>query len=113
MDILKETIRLLKEDINYKNIEAKVEYSDHDLETVEWFKSQIQKGIHEPILINADNEVLDGNHRLKAYQELEIEPPLLYRGERKDFYAVGNEGHWDGIEMIKLMIEYGTAEKVN
>ena len=113
MNVLDETIRLLRESEDYRNIEAKVENTDRDLKTVEWFKEQIQKGIHEPILINSNNEVLDGNHRLAAYQELGIKPPLLYRGERKDFYSVGNEGNWDGIEMIKLMIGYDTAEKID
>lgn len=113
MNILEETVKLLREEFDYKNLEVKVDNSEHDVETVEWFKEQIQKGIHEPILINADNEVLDGNHRLKAYQELEIEPPLLYRGERKDFYNTAKEANYDGIKIIKLMIEYGTAEKIN
>lgn len=111
--LIEETIKLLSENINYKNINAQIEHDESDLNTVEYFKNQIQKGIHEPILINADNEVLDGNHRLTAYQELNIEPPLLYRGERKDFYSVGEEAGWDALKMIKLMIEYGTAEKIN
>ena len=103
---------LLEQKIDYKDIQAQIEDNDRDRQTVEYFKDQIKQNIHEPILINSENEVLDGNHRLTAYQELNIEPPLLYQGERKDFYNVATEANFDGIKMIKLMIENGTATKI-
>lgn len=110
---LQETlIKILLENIDYKDIKAQVDNSDHDRETIEYFKEEIKQDKHEPILINHQGEVLDGNHRLAAYQELNIEPPLLYRGERKDFYNVAKEADFDGIKMIKLMIEKGTATKI-
>lgn len=113
MDNLQEAlIKILLENIEYKDIKAQVDNSDHDRETIEYFKEQIKNDKHEPILINSDGEVLDGNHRLMAYQELNIEPPLLYRGERKDFFNVAKEANFDGIEMIKLMIQNGTATKI-
>lgn len=113
MDNLQEAlIKILLEHIDYKEIKPQVEDNDRDKETIEYFKSQIKQDIHEPILINSELEVLDGNHRLTAYQELNIEPPLLYQGERKDFYSVANEANYDGIAMIKIMIQNGTAKKI-
>lgn len=113
-ELLQETILslLTESKVDYKDLVAQVDDSNKDKETIEYFKEEIQKGNHEPILLNSQLEVIDGNHRLKAYQELNIEPPLLYQGERKDFYSVGQDANYDGIEMIKLMIEDGTAIKI-
>lgn len=105
----KELIKYLNED---KELIPRVEDSKHDRETIEYFKNQIKNNKHEPILLsNTDNAIIDGNHRALAYKELGIEPPLLYKGNRKDFFALGNECNWDGIEMIKQMIKNGTAKR--
>lgn len=112
MNIEEATMKLILESKYYQELQPKVEDTDRDNNTIKYFEDQIKNNIHEPILINSDDEVLDGNHRLKAYQNLNIEPPLLYRGERKDFYNVGEQCRWDGIEMIKAMIKNGTATKI-
>lgn len=113
MENLQDTlIEILLEHIDYKEIKSQVEDSNRDRETIEYFKEQIKQDKHEPILVNSELEVLDGNHRLKAYQELNIEPPLLYQGERKDFYNTAKEANYDGIEIIRLMIQKGTAKKL-
>ena len=105
-------VKILLEHVDYKDLKPQVEDTKRDKETIEYFKQEIQKGNHEPILINSNNEILDGNHRLTAYQELDIEPPLLYQGERKDFYSVAEEANYDAISMIKIMIDNGTAKKI-
>ena len=112
MEKLYNNAEVLEEDIHYQDLLAMVDDSEKDLDTIEYFKEQIKQGKHYPILINANNEVLDGNHRLKAYQELDIEPPLLYRGEREDFYKVAHQCNYDGIKMINQMIADGTAVKI-
>lgn len=51
--------------------------SDADYQAL---KESIQeRGIYLPIVVNAQNEILDGHHRYKTCQELGIEPPTILR----------------------------------
>ena len=110
LELTKELIKYLDKD---KEFIPKVEDSKYDRDTVEYFKDQIKNNKYEPILLsNSDDTIIDENHRALAYKELGIEPPLLYKGNRKKFFILGNECNWDGIKMIKQMIKNGTAKRV-
>lgn len=105
------SLKNLDEYHDYMNLNPKISSDDYDLKCVEYWKEQIQKGNHRPILINKDNEILDGNHTMTAYQELNIEPPKVYLGDRAEFYKhVAATKTIDAIDAINDMINDGTAE---
>lgn len=106
------SVRGLKEYHNYKNLNSKIGSSDYDIKCIEYWKDQIQKGNHRPILLNKDDKViLDGNHTLTAYQELNIEPSKVYQGTREEFYKhVAATKTIDAIDAINDMIADGSAE---
>lgn len=99
---------------NFLNtLEPHIENDYSDLKTVEYYKDQIQKGNHRPILINRNKEILDGNHTMTAYQELGIEPPLVYQAERSQFYKAAIDHRGDALEAINQLIKDGTATKLS
>lgn len=101
----------LKEYHDYLNLAPQIEFGDSDRASVDYWKEQIKKGNHRPILINTDKEILDGNHTMVAYQELEIEPPYVYLGTREDFYKhVANTKPVDALVAVKDMVVDGSAE---
>ena len=102
-------IRGLRESDYWKELQPAVEQDDYDIKCIEYWKEQIQKGNHRPILVNSEGEILDGNHTMVAYQELGIKPPMLYKGERSDFYPAASKSNWDAMKAIYLMIDDGTA----
>lgn len=93
----------------WKSLEPKIEDTENDRKGVEMYKEKISNGYHRPILVNKAGEILDGNHTMTAYQELGIEPKLLYRGERGDFYKAVAETKGDAEKAISVMINNGTA----
>lgn len=97
----------------WKQLKPQIENSQSDIDAVNYYKKRILNGDHRKILINSNNEILDGNHTMKAYQELNIEPPKIYRGERKDFYKYAYETGGDAEKAIDEMIKNGVAEKVD
>lgn len=99
---------------NFLNtLEPRIENDYSDLNTVEYYKDQIQKGNHRPILINRNKEILDGNHTMTAYQELGIEPPMVYQAERSQFYKAAIDHRGDALEAINQLINDGTATKLS
>lgn len=99
---------------NFLNtLEPHIEGDYSDLKTVEYYRDQIQKGNHRPILINRNKEILDGNHTMTAYQELGIEPPLVYQAERSQFYKAAIAHRGDALKAINQLIEDGTATKLS
>lgn len=96
---------------DYLNLAPQIGFDDSDRASVDYWKEQIKKGNHRPILINTDKEILDGNHTMVAYQELEIEPPYVYLGTREDFYKhVANTKPIDALVAVKDMVADGSAE---
>lgn len=96
---------------DYLNLTPQVGFDDSDSDSVNYWKEQIKKGNHRPILINTDKEILDGNHTMKAYQDLGIEPPYVYLGTREDFYKhVANTKPIDALVAVKDMVADGSAE---
>lgn len=94
----------------YFNLVPQIGFDGSDEDSVNYWKEQIKKGNHRPILINTDKEILDGNHTMKAYQDLEVEPPYVYLGTREDFYKhVANTKPVDALVAIKDMIADGSA----
>lgn len=96
----------------WKTLEPKIEDTENDRKGVEMYKEKISNGYHRPILVNKNNEILDGNHTMTAYQELGIEPKMLYRGERSDFYKAAAETKGDAEKAIHIMIQNGTAKLI-
>ena len=96
----------------WKTLEPKIEDTENDRKGVEMYKEKISNGYHRPILVNKNNEILDGNHTMTAYQELGIEPKMLYRGERSDFYKAAAETKGDAEKAIHVMIDNGTAKLI-
>ena len=110
--------------IDYKKLVPRLKYTKHDLDVIKICKEMIKAGKHKPILVDSkDNErVIDGNHTLAAYQELGIEPPLIYIGSQEDFReAVLSEILWHNthhitnpsLSGIYKMIKDGTVKKVS
>ena len=86
-----------------------------DLDIIEFQKNEILNNRHTPILISADKEtILDGNHRWIAYQELGIDPPLVYKCKTQDFYDYyENNDDWvNTADVVKQLIDKGIAIKV-
>lgn len=102
----------LEESELWRKLEPQVDRDDSDNEVIERSKDLIKSGKHRPILINSNNEVIDGNHTLTAYQELGVKPPMLYRGERRDFYAAVPKSDCDALKAIYTMVDEGTATLV-
>ncbi len=110
--------------IDYKKLVPRLKYTKHDLDVIKICKEMIKAGKHKPILVDSkDNErVIDGNHTLAAYQELGIEPPLIYIGSQEDFreaiisellnnqYSTKTNPALDG---VYKMIKDGTVKKVS
>ena len=103
---------IIRESDLWKRLKPKINSGDYDERCVSYWKEQIKKGNHRPILVNEDGEISDGNHTLTAYQELGIKPPMLYKGLRKDFFAAAKAGKFDGQKMIEYMIDNGQATLV-
>lgn len=97
----------------WKTLEPKIEDTENDRKGVEMYKEKISNGYHRPVLVNKEDEILDGNHTMTAYQELGIEPKMLYRGERSDFYKAAAETKGDAEKAIHIMIQNGTAKPIN
>lgn len=97
----------------WKTLEPKIEDTENDRKGVEMYKEKISNGYHRPVLVNKEDEILDGNHTMTAYQELGIEPKMLYRGERSDFYKADAETKGDAEKAIHIMIQNGTAKPIN
>ena len=102
----------LDESFDYKSLKPKIEDTDNDRAGVDMYKEKIKNGEHRKVLINSDNEILDGNHTITAYQELGIKPKYIYRGERPDFYKAAVETNGDAEKAIDIMIKNGTAKLV-
>lgn len=86
-----------------------------DLDIIEFQKNEILNNRHTPILISTDKEtILDGNHRWIAYQELGIDPPLVYKCKTQDFYDYyENNDDWvNTADVVKQLIYKGIATKV-
>lgn len=96
----------------WKSLKPQIEDTENDRKGVEMYKEKISNGYHRPILVNKNNEILDGNHTMTAYQELGIEPKMLYRGERSDFYKAAAETKGDAEKAIHVMIDNGTAKLI-
>lgn len=97
----------------WKTLEPKIEDTENDRKGVEMYKEKISNGYHRPVLVNKEDEILDGNHTMTAYQELGIEPKMLYRGERSDFYKAAAQTKGDAEKAIHIMIQNGTAKPIN
>lgn len=97
----------------WKSLKPQIEDTENDRKGVEMYKEKISNGYHRPVLVNKNNEILDGNHTMTAYQELGIEPKMLYRGERSDFYKAAAETKGDAEKAIHVMIDNGTAKQIN
>lgn len=102
---------------NFLNkLQPKIENDDSDRQSVAYYKNKILKGEHRPILVNSDNEVIDGNHTMVAYQELGIEPENVYLGTSEDFLKAASDlckdGHYNnlGLDAVNKMINDGTAK---
>lgn len=98
-------------------LEPKIEDSISDRKIVDYYKEQIKNGKHRPILINQDNEILDGNHTAMAYKELHIEPKEVYIANRSTFLQTASELAKNkpnnlGLETIYKMIADGTAKRL-
>lgn len=102
----------LKEYHDYMNLVPHIEHDQSDEDSVNYWKEQIKKGNHRPILLNIeDNEIMDGNHTMVAYQELGIEPPYVYQGTRDEFFKhVIATKDIDALVAVKDMVADGTAE---
>lgn len=96
----------------WKSLKPQIEDTENDRKGVEMYKEKISNGYHRPVLVNKNNEILDGNHTMTAYQELGIEPKMLYRGERSDFYKAAAETKGDAEKAIHVMIDNGTAKLI-
>ena len=86
-----------------------------DLDTIEFQKNEILNNRHTPILISADKgTILDDNHRWIVYQELDIDPPLVYKCKTQDFYDYfGNNDDWiNTTDVVKQLIDKGIATKI-
>ena len=91
-----------------KDLHPDVEYP----ERVEYWKEQIKKGNHRPVLVDKKDptRVIDGNHTLAAYQELGMEPEV-YAMDRIEFLNGAGEAD-DTVEYIRNAIKEGKAEKI-
>lgn len=101
-----------KESDLWKSLIPAIEDDESDRRGVDMYIEKIKNGEHRPVLINDDGDILDGNHTMTAYQTLNIKPPLLYKGTRKDFYEALPKVKCDAQEAIKYMIDNGTATLV-
>lgn len=96
-------------------LHPQIENDDDDKRAVAYYKNKILKGEHRPILVSANNDVIDGNHTMTAYKELGIEPEIVYLGTSQDFLKTaaevvksGNSKN-PGLDAIYKMIEDGKA----
>lgn len=96
--------------INWKKYVPEIEYDSE--EVVEKYKREIMNNKHRPILVNNDRDIIDGNHAMKAYQELNIRPPKLYLGERYDFFEEVQKTNFNEIEAIENMLKNKKARKI-
>lgn len=100
----------IREKDNWKKYIPKIEYGSE--EVVEKYKEQIKKGIHRPILVNNEGDIIDGNHTMKAYQDLNIRPPQLYVGDRYDFFEEVQKTNFNEEEAINNMYKNKKAKKI-
>ena len=102
----------LDEAFDWQSLTPRIEADESDMNAVEYYKGEIEKGNHRCILVNSNGEILDGNHTMTAYQELGVRPPKLYLGERPDFYRAVSETKGDAEKAIDIMIKNGTAKLI-
>ena len=101
-----------------EKLHPNIENDDYDIQTVNYYKDKISRGEHRPILINSDNEIIDGNHTMTAYQELGIEPKEVYVGSSQDFLRAAGDiiktqkSKNPGLDAIYKMIQDGKAKSV-
>ena len=77
-------------------LQPEVENDKSDLETIKYWEEQIKQGNHRPILVDENDmyHIVDGNHTLVAYKNLDVVPPDIYKVNKKDmFNAVANGEH--------------------
>lgn len=81
-------------------------------------KSSIQEhGLHFPIVINQDGDILDGHHRNKACRELSVKPTIIVkqfenRLQEKKFIIESNlnRRHLNDFQRIELQIKLESIE---
>lgn len=110
--ILTKDSEQLKESDYWKTLRPAIEDTAQDWKAVDDYKEKIKNGYSRPILINDEGDILDGNHTMTAYQELEIKPPLIYKGTRKDFLIAAGKANGDALKAVYQMIDDGQAELI-
>ena len=107
---MNEKIRNESKKSNWRNYTPKIEYGSEDV--VEKYKQEIKQNKHRPILVNDEGDIIDGNHTMKAYQDLNIKPPKLYLGKREDFFKEIQKTNYNEIEAIENMLKNKKAKKI-
>ena len=101
-----------EEESEGKNGKPELKPEIKDKKIVAKWKEKIQNGERPPVLVSDKDEsrIIDGNHKLKAYQELGIDPPI-YKMDRKKF-LIGASQAKDDVKFIKDAIESGDAQRI-
>lgn len=82
---------------------SRTEDTEEARETVSQWKKKIEAGDRTPVVVDATNHsrVVDGNHRLRAYRELEIVPPVVEVNRIEFLERCGKE------DTMKVIAELG------
>lgn len=94
-------------------LQPEVDESERDLETIKYWEEQIKKGNHRPIMVRENDiySIVDGNHTLVAYRNLNIIPPNIYKVDRKEmFNAVANGEH--ELDWLNRLIKENKVQKL-